>query len=55
MAATDSTTGFQQAQLLIEGQDPLTCWFNPTGTARPADDTSTYEIRHLNELARLLL
>ena len=32
-----------------------TCWFNPTGTARPADDTSTYEIRHLNELARLLL
>jgi hypothetical protein len=30
MAATDSTTGFQQAQLLIEGQDPLTCWFNPT-------------------------
>jgi FMN phosphatase YigB (HAD superfamily) len=32
-----------------------TCWFNPTGTARPADATSTYEIRHLNELAGLLL
>ncbi len=29
MASTD-TTGFQQAQLLIEGQDALTCWFNPT-------------------------
>jgi nucleoid-associated protein YgaU len=29
MASSD-TTGFQQAQLLIEGQDPLTCWFNPT-------------------------
>jgi 2-haloacid dehalogenase len=32
-----------------------TCWFNPTGAARPADATSTYEIRHLNELARMLL
>ena len=32
-----------------------TCWFNPTGIARPADATSTYEIHHLNELARLLL
>ena len=32
-----------------------TCWYNPTGTARPADATSTYEIHHLNELARLLL
>ena len=32
-----------------------TCWFNPNGVARPADATSTYEIRHLNELARLLL
>jgi 2-haloacid dehalogenase len=32
-----------------------TCWFNPTGAARPADATSTYEIRQLNELARLLL
>jgi len=30
MPSTD-TTGFQQAQLLIEGQDALTCWFNPTG------------------------
>lgn len=30
MADTDSTTGFQQAMLLIEGQDPLTCWFNPS-------------------------
>ena len=30
-----------------------TCWFNPT--PRPADATSTYEIRHLNELAGLLL
>jgi hypothetical protein len=30
VASTDSSTGFQQAQLLIEGQDPLTCWFNPT-------------------------
>jgi hypothetical protein len=29
MPASD-TTGFQRAQLLIEGQDPLTCWFNPT-------------------------
>jgi hypothetical protein len=29
MASTE-TTGFQQAQLLIEGQDALTCWFNPT-------------------------
>jgi Contractile injection system tube protein/LysM domain len=29
MSAND-TTGFQQAQLLIEGQDALTCWFNPT-------------------------
>jgi 2-haloacid dehalogenase len=32
-----------------------TCWFNPTGAARAADATSTYEIRHLSELARLLL
>jgi hypothetical protein len=32
-----------------------TCWFNPTATARPADATSTYEIRHLNERAGLLL
>jgi len=32
-----------------------TCWYNPTGTARPADATSTYEIHHLSELARLLL
>ena len=32
-----------------------TCWFNPTGIARPADATSTYEIHHLSELARLLL
>ena len=30
MPGSDSTTGFQQAQLLIEGQDALTCWFNPT-------------------------
>jgi contractile injection system tube protein/LysM domain-containing protein len=22
-------TGFQQAKLVIEGSDPLTCWFNP--------------------------
>ena len=27
----------------------------PQRRARPADATSTYEIRHLNELARLLL
>ena len=32
-----------------------TCWFNPTATARPAAATSTYEIRHLNERAGLLL
>jgi 2-haloacid dehalogenase len=31
-----------------------TCWFDPT-SARPAGATSTYEIRHLTELARLLL
>src|SRR5262245_1866039 len=31
-----------------------TCWFNPTG-ARPPGATSTYEIRHLSELTRLLL
>jgi hypothetical protein len=30
MPDTDSTTGFQQAKLLIEGQDELTCWFNPS-------------------------
>jgi Contractile injection system tube protein/LysM domain len=30
MADSDSTTGFQQAQLMIEGQDALTCWFNPS-------------------------
>src|SRR4029077_20435113 len=30
MADSDSTSGFQQAQLMIEGQDPLTCWFNPS-------------------------
>ena len=37
------------------GYGLATCWFNPTGAARPADATSTYEIHHLNELARLLL
>ena len=37
------------------GYGLATCWFNPTGGARPADATSTYEIHHLNELARLLL
>jgi nucleoid-associated protein YgaU len=30
MSDQDSTSGFQQAQLMIEGQDPLTCWFNPS-------------------------
>jgi len=30
MPDSDSTTGFQQAKLLIEGQDELTCWFNPS-------------------------
>jgi len=32
-----------------------TCWYNPTRTARPTGATSTYEIHHLSELARLLL
>ena len=29
MPDSDTTSGFQQAQLQIEGQDALTCWFNP--------------------------
>ena len=42
MAATDSTTGFQQTQLLIKKQDPLTCWFNPTDyTVRKSNRWST--------------
>ncbi len=31
-----------------------TCWFNPTRAPRPAGMTITYEIAHLNELARIL-